>query len=477
MRIRSISAAATVAAGAAAVLTFTVPASDAASAPRPQTSDFNGDGHRDLVIGSPEGYVKGHRHAGFVTVVYGGPAGPDTRKRQHLDQDSPGVPGAPAESDQFASAIATADFDGDRYSDLAIGTPFGKGVVIVYGGPKGLTARTVHLKAGGSDAGVKLVVGDFNRNGVPDLVFKPGRSADHFMTYSDFKNRPVAGTRTSASADEGLWFALPTGGDFTGDGYTDLAMQVVADMDGHPAYQYVELRLGSPKGLGPARRIRGDIGDAGVSGDVNGDGKADLIARGRTEDTGEGEPNKGAIKVFLGTATGLGKPVTITQDTPGVPGTGEKNDEFGAQLAVGDVNGDRRADVAVGAPLEDIGKAGNAGSVTILYGGPKGLTAKGAQGFSQDTKGIPGTAERGDYFGQGLSVADLNRDGRAEVSVGAPMEDTWTPPGTAFTRWEGRVYILRGAKTGVTLAGLRHFGPDALGLARRNALLGDPLLP
>ncbi len=44
----------------------------------------------------------------------------------------------------------------------------------------------------------------------------------------------------------------------------------------------------------------------------------------------------------------------IDQDTEGVPGTQEPNDAFGSAVAAGDVDGDGRADIAVGAPDEAI---------------------------------------------------------------------------------------------------------------------------
>ncbi|MGW9132751.1 FG-GAP repeat protein [Streptomyces sp. NPDC055681] len=53
----------------------------------------------------------------------------------------------------------------------------------------------------------------------------------------------------------------------------------------------------------------------------------------------------------------------FTQDTAGVPGSSENEDYFGA--AAGDVNGDGYADLAIGAPGEDLAGKRQAGMVIM----------------------------------------------------------------------------------------------------------------
>ena len=43
--------------------------------------------------------------------------------------------------------------------------------------------------------------------------------------------------------------------------------------------------------------------------------------------------------------------------------------------------------------------------------------------LAQGKRGVPGTGERGDAFGAALAAADVDRDGRADLIVGAPGED------------------------------------------------------
>ena len=115
-----------------------------------------------------------------------------------------------------------------------------------------------------------------------------------------------------------------------------------------------------------------------VPHDVNGDGHAEVAV---------GEPGSkdasGAVHVFYGHRTGLVAKATgtarddqyLSQNTPGVPGSREPFDYFGEQVALGDFNHDRCADLAITAP----GENDNQGSVTVLYGSPSGITTSGAQ--------------------------------------------------------------------------------------------------
>ncbi|GAA4614836.1 FG-GAP-like repeat-containing protein [Actinoallomurus liliacearum] len=459
-------------AGAAVVVTAfglagAVAAPAHASAHPAKAGDFNGDGRRDLVVASPGGTVAGEEEAGFVTVVYGGASGPDKARRQTLTQDSPGIPGAPAAYNAFGGAVASADFDRDGYADLAVtvGRPWR--IVIVYGGAKGLTSRTTALSGPGAWISPHLAVGDFDHDGGTDLASSVTGDTNALVLFRDVRDQPVTATAYPVQTKGDEVDAInPVAGDFTGDGYTDLVVLVRSSIDGEQVERRAELRRGSPAGLGEPTAVGSGIGPVAVAGDVNGDGRADLVAATGGGDGDRSDPPEG-ILVFLGTASGPGSPKKFTQDTAGVPGVSEPRDGWGTVLAVGDVDGDRRADVAVGAPGEDVGRVADAGAVTILRGAAGGLTAKGAQIFDPNTAHVPGVAETADAFGGGLSLEDLSGDGRADLTAGAPGENGQ----------EGGLWVLRGSRTGLTTTSLRTLTPADLGVAKRHAQLGRVLLP
>src|SRR5690242_16426728 len=72
-----------------------------------------------------------------------------------------------------------------------------------------------------------------------------------------------------------------------------------------------------------------------------------------------------------------------------------------------DFNHDGYADLAVGQPDVTVGGHAKAGSITIMYGGPKGLKT-GGQVLSQNTPGVAGAAQNGDKFGYVLMPGDFN---------------------------------------------------------------------
>jgi hypothetical protein len=78
--------------------------------------------------------------------------------------------------------------------------------------------------------------------------------------------------------------------------------------------------------------------------------------------------------------------------------------------------------MAVGVPGEDIGSAGNAGSVQLFSG--SGASLAPGVGLSQDTAGVAGVAETGDLFGDRLTFAPPGLgDSATRLAVSAPRED------------------------------------------------------
>ncbi|MGQ0591800.1 MAG: integrin alpha, partial [Gammaproteobacteria bacterium] len=109
-------------------------------------ADFNGDGFEDVAIGVPDQDSPNASDAGAVQILYGDPQGLIATGIQVLDLTN--CPFSD-EGNRFGSALAAGDFDGDNFTDLAIGLPFADvsgvqdagAVLIVYGTGVGLVCN------------------------------------------------------------------------------------------------------------------------------------------------------------------------------------------------------------------------------------------------------------------------------------------------------------------------------------------------
>ena len=130
------------------------------------------------------------------------------------------------------------------------------------------------------------------------------------------------------------------------------------------------------------------------AGDFNGDGFPDLAIAAPGESVGSAT-GAGDVHVVYGSGSGLGSgsSQTWTQNDLGGGEGAAAGNMFGAALAAGDFNGDGYAELAIGAPGEDVGSNGDAGAVHILYGSADGLAASGEQTLTQGSDGIADRAE------------------------------------------------------------------------------------
>jgi hypothetical protein len=403
-------------------------------APRPDLAcDINGDGLSDVAIGVPDDNEAGQPDAGVVNVLYGSIDGLGVAGNQLWHQGSTGIAGGPGAGDGFGTAVACGDFDGDGFSDVAIGAPGNYGergeVNVLYGTDSGL-----------SPAGDQRWTQD-----TPDVqgVMQPG---DRFG-------------------------AALVAGNFDGDGYDDLAIGVPGeDLDAADAGA-VNVLYGSASGLGSARnqlwtQDRSDItgignvgdafGSALTAGDFDGDGRDDLAIGVPFEDI-KSVADMGAVNVIYGTGTGLrgtGNQLWH-QNKANMKGAGQAGDQFGTALAAGDFDADNRDDLAVGVPFEDIADVANTGAVNVLYGAGSGLTAAGTQMWKQDTAKIVGVGRPDDNFGGALATGDFNGDRHADLAIGVPQDrDT-----------KGAANVILGANSGLNAAGNRLWHQDSSGIS------------
>ncbi|MGW2716185.1 FG-GAP and VCBS repeat-containing protein [Streptomyces sp. NPDC001492] len=458
------------------LLTFSAVNATAADSTHVPQADFNGDGIGDVAFSAAGAYVSGHKTAGQVVVLYGTATGVSSAKRSTISQNTTGNPGTAEAGDAFGSETAYADFNGDGYDDLAVGSPGedvgsdtdGGGLVILWGSASGITGKGTGIADPAPSShdywGKNLAAGDFDGDGKADLAV--GSSASTLYVYK--------GGFTTSGTPGGRYTIKPpiqsggdangplnlTAGDVNGDQRTDLVVdgyETQTDYGWNRNY-YIP---GTASGLSVASAQALKPGVITAIGDINADGYGDIVSGAYWDTTtsdGTTIPDSGKggkVWVTYGSGGGPGNSTGITQDTGNVPGGAENKDWFGSELDLGDINGDGFLDLAIGVAGEDFGSAANTGAVTVLYGTSTGLnTTSGAQSFAQSTPGVPGNDEDDDEFGLDVKLDDVTGDGKADLVVGS-YENAGN----------GAVTYLPSDGTVITTTGSRAISPSTSGVS------------
>jgi hypothetical protein len=462
-----------------------LPATAATAAPATgPTADFNGDGYGDVAFAAPYATVDGKGMAGYVAVVYGGATGLDPAKRTVVSQNTAGVPGDAGSEDTFGGALAQADLNGDGYTDLAVGAPGdrdgtdgdGGTVTVLWGSANGLRNGTTvkdPAVSAHNNWGNQLTAGDFDGDGAQDLAVATDTDDVHVVR-GPFTTTGTTGATQKISTPEPAWIVdAMKAGDTNADGRSDLVLTYRVEMNGGEATSWSKgvAYLGSPTGpdTSAPRALNG--GTSLALGDIDGDGH-DEIALGNVFSKGSDHTGSLGGKVVVirgsegGPVNGDAPMAELTQDSPGVPGADEERDNFGGSVSIDDTNGDGFGDLAIGVGFEDIGTTEDAGAAILMNGSASGVSRTGARTVTQNTAGVPGTAEATDYFGSETLLADVTGDGHAEFTITAGFEDEGI----------GAITALRGSATGPVTEGARTFGPGSLGQTRSYGAFGANLI-
>src|SRR5262249_8296283 len=288
----------------------------------------------------------------------------------------------------YPTSIVSGDFDRDGIPDLVTDGCGDKncattGAVIVLLGRGDGTFRRGGQFVGGPDGTVvdQLTSADLNGDRIPDLV-TVNSAINVFGTISVLLGDGLGGFAPPVSYPVGgavpVW---PAVADFNGDHKPDIAVSLAGSADA------ISVLLGNGDGtFQPA--INYDVGSSpqGIAlGDVNGDGKVDIFS---ADECGEDPAcRQGAVSVLLGNGDG-----TFQSHISNEEGL------FPLQVELGDFNRDGRADVAVANPCGT--------DLTCVSNGGIGIILGNGEGAFQPVTNYPAT-------GMGtvrLGLGDLNGD-------------------------------------------------------------------
>ncbi|MGQ0620777.1 MAG: FG-GAP-like repeat-containing protein [Panacagrimonas sp.] len=297
-------------------------------------------------------------------------------------------------------SVAVGDFNGDGRPDLAVASAVANGsssiLVLLNTTAPGASGASF---ATGTDLGpgsgpISVAVGDFNGDGRPDLAVANANANN----VSVLLNTTVVGESsvsftTAANFGAGTLPSSVTAGDLNGDGRPDLA--VTNQTSGNvsvllnttvPGASSADFATAANFGVGPGPR-------SVAVGDLNGDGRPDLTVANFTGST---------FSVLLNTIAAGGVSASFAPSVNFTVGSGTRD------IAVGDLNGDGRPDLAI------TNRSNN--NVSIL------LNAA-APGASSPAFGVAGNILVGTQP-TAVLMDDLNGDGRLDLSVTNFMGNT-----------------------------------------------------
>ncbi len=314
-------------------------------AARPAAGDVTGDGLADLIVGQGPG--------GSEVRVFDGKTGQNTLTINPYPGFTGGV------------YVAAGDFDGDGRDEIVTGTGDGGGPhVKVFDGVTGAEVRSFFPYESSFRGGVVVAAGDVTGDGKAELVTGTGVGGGARVRVVDLTTGAVVADFL-AYEEAFRGGVLVAAGDLDGDGKDEVVTGTGAG--GGPRVRAFNAATGEQlvEFLAYESTFRGGVVVA--AGDTDGDGRDEIV-------TGTGPGGGSAVSVFRADGAPVGRFLA-----------GDAGDRGGAAIALGDVDGDGKAEIVAGSGPGGVGVFSGSGFTRLFSFPPFDAGATADTPAAQDT--------------------------------------------------------------------------------------------